>query len=176
MRPTRLNLLPPQKQSYLQRMVIVQFIKNTLEALLIVVCLMGVGLLGGQYVLQNHFNQLTESTLGLSAGRSQRNNEIREVNAALRQYTNIYDGYILWTPYLIEIGNAIPEGVVMGSLDFNANGASFQFSGLAATRADLLALEEQLEMLDFISNITIPLSQLTQQENIRFTLIADLAI
>lgn len=165
----RLNLLPPDKQQNLQRTIMAQFIKNIFELAFLVTCIIAIGLLGGQWVLQNYFHDITASTLSVSTGPNERTTRINEVNAILRNANAAQKGYTLWTPTLIELHEVIPDNVVITQISMNTQGKKATIMGRAETRDALLELERALESLDFLGEIEIPISQLTQQENIPFT-------
>ena len=62
MHPIRLNLLSPQKKTYLRRMSRFQFTKSIFEILLITASVSAIILLGSQSVLQTYFAELTRGT------------------------------------------------------------------------------------------------------------------
>lgn len=174
MLPTRLNLLPPDKQSYLQRMVFMQFVKHTLETVLIVLCLVGIALLAGQWVLQGYFNDLTENTIAINDAQGESALEIKRINAALREAHAIQETHTLWTPVMVELGNSIPQGVTLSAVSIDVANNTLRIDGRAELRRHLFALEQSLEALPSISSIRIPHALLNEQENISFSLSIEL--
>ena len=170
MLPTRLNLLPPEKISYLQRMIFVQFVRSTLETILLLLCVAGITLLAGQWILQGYFNDLTVNTIAVNNPQGESNLEIKEINASLRAADLIQKKYTLWTPVMKELGNSIPAGVTLSKIDINVRGGKLLVSGKADKRKDLFALQQSLEALPDIESISIPHSLLNEQENISFSL------
>ncbi|MBU1895323.1 PilN domain-containing protein [Patescibacteria group bacterium] len=172
--PTRLNLLPPENQKYLQKTVFAEFIKNSLEAVLFLLCLAGMSLLGGQWILQGYFNELAESIVAVTQEQAVTNYQIKDVNKVIKQTKEIQDGYTLWTPILSELSNQIPDSIVLSNLTIKQKEKILIVRGMAETRDGLLKFQENLESLPFISSINIPLSQLTEKENIPFSLTTEI--
>lgn len=174
MYPTRLNLLSPEKRSYLQRIIFFQFIKNSLESLVFVLALSGIILLGAQWVLEGYFNDISAGLLAGTSRQAEKNAQINQVNATLTQIDALQQLYTLWTPILIPLSAALPPGVILDGLTLDATTAAYHLSGRASTRAELLALKNNLQTLPFIAAVTIPLSQLTEKENVTFSITASL--
>lgn len=167
--PMRLNLLPPDKQQNLHKTLVAQFIKNIFELGFFVTCIIAIALLGGQWILQTYFYDITTNTLSVSAGPNDTTRRINQVNTILRNAEAVQKGYISWTPILIEIHSALPGNVVLTRLVLDPKTEKAEIAGRAATRDDLLALEIALEALPFFGDIEVSLSQLTQRENIAFS-------
>lgn len=176
MLPTRLNLLLPTKRKYLKRMVYVQFVKSLLETLLITVSITGIILLGGRTVLEEHFNDLAENITLISNQHADTNALIRDINANVKQAQKIQKTYVHWTPLIETVLNAIPETTSLESIDMDINAQSFTISGQSQNRQELLRLEEQLEALDIVKSANVPINQLTQKENIPFTISVSLIL
>lgn len=170
--PTRLNLLSPEKRIYLQRLMYGQFLKNSIESLLGILCLSGIMLLGAEWVLQGYFNELSASLTTSNKIQAEKNLQIKHINRALHDVDGIQQVYMLWTPRLVELAAAIPPGVVLTGLATDSAAGSYTLSGVALTRDDLLTLQTRLEALNFIDNVPIPLAQLTAKENVSFSLTA----
>ena len=169
MLPMRLNLLPPDKQHNLQRTIVAQFIKNIFELAFFVICLIAIGLLGGQWTLQNYFHEITVSTISVADGPHDRTIRINRINTILRNAEASQKGYVLWTPVLTTIHESIPDNIVLTKMVIGTDKKELTLIGRAATRDDLLELKRSLEALPFLGVIDIPLSQLTKKENIPFS-------
>lgn len=172
MYPTRINLLSTEKRKYLRRMIYFQFIKNTLTSLVIVFCISGITLLSGQWILQEYFNDVSGNLVATNGYQNGKNKKIKETNDLISQINALQQVNTQWSNTMVQIGNAIPDKVVLKNLSLNSENKIFIFSGTADTRADLLEMQTNLEQLDFIENVDIPLSQLTEKENLLFTISA----
>ena len=170
MLPTRLNLLSSRKRNHLQKMIFFQFTRNILEMTLFVLCISGIALLGGRSVLQNHFSDLTSQIAMTTNKYADTNKKIQEINKTLLTTEKIQKKYFLWTPIISEISSKIPNNIVITHLNVDKKNKIATFTGKAPTREDLLKLQEQLETLSFIDTIEIPISSLTEKENIPFSI------
>ncbi len=170
MYPTRINLLSPEKRKYLRRMIYIQFIKNTLISVVFVFCLSGITLLGGQSVLQEYFNDVSGNLIATNSRNAEKNKKIKEINSIIIKTDAIQQIYTNWSPIIVKLANAIPEGITVGTLSLNAVNHTFNINGNANTRENLLQMQIILNNLDFIKNVNIPLSQLTEKTNIAFSI------
>lgn len=168
--PHRLNLISPSKRNHLKRMVSFQFTKSLLELLLIFLSVAGIVLLGGRWVLQNHFNDLTEHIVSVSNKYGETNQEIRQINITLDEADKIQKGFHLWTPLLTELSNIIPNQVVLNNISFNQEKETLTLTGNALTRDDLLELKNNLEEITWIESVNIPPEQLIEKEDIQFSI------
>ena len=172
MYPIKLNLLSPEKRKYLRRLVYFQFIKNALISVVFVFCISGITLLGGQWVLQEYANDISTGftlTIGL---HDNKNEQIREVNEVIKNIDALQKTHQLWSPLITDFANSIPNEVSVNSVIFDKE--KIILSGLARTRDDLLKMQADLNALDFVERTDIPLSQLTEKENISFSITSHL--
>jgi len=166
--PHRLNLLSPQKRRTLKKMVNFQFTKSLLELMLFVLSCTGIALLGGQWTLQNYFNEVTGHIVSITNKYAQQNLEIKDINLDLIKAEKIQEEYTLWTPKILELTNQIPDNIILSNLSFNLD--SLNIIGTAQTRNDLLNLANNLKNIEWLDDIQIPPEQLTQKDNIQFSI------
>ena len=170
MYPIKINLLSPEKKSYLNRIIYIQFIKNTFISIVFVFCISGIALLGGQVILQEYFGDVSSNLLVSSGLNADTNRQIQEVNTIIKKTEALQAVHYLWLQKIVEIGNAVPDKVVFSSINLNKEKKYINISGTADDRDSLLELKNNINSLDFIQNIEIPLSQLTEKENIKFSI------
>ena len=168
--PHRLNLLPPDKKKRLKKMINFQFLKNIAGIFLIILSVMGIFLLGGQWVLEDYYSKLTENVLSLSEKHSNTNNTIKEINNTLIKVDKIQKEYINWTPKILEITESIPDDIEISKININQKN-EITLSGWAANRQSLLNLQKTLEQINWLGEFSIPPAQLTEKENINFSFI-----
>lgn len=174
MYPIRLNLLSPQKKNHLKRMALFIFFKNILETSLIIVLISAVALVGGRWFLQNYFNDLTEKMVAVSNQKSDVNQRIKHANTVLRDISLMQREYTPWTPTIQQVAEATPEQVMMQSIVLEQETHTLTFAGTAKTRTDLLEFQKNLQALPFIGKVELPLSQLTEKEQIPFIIKASI--
>ncbi len=172
--PTRLNLLSPNKRKYLRKMLYAQFVKASLESFVFVISLVSILFLGTEWVLQTNFNNLSTSLVTNNGQEAERNNKIKKINNVLEKMTELQKTHTLWTSIMEDFTRVIPKEITLTSLNINELSGNYQLSGTAPTRDDLLKLKASLESLEYIEPVEIPLSLLTQKEDISFSLTAKL--
>ena len=147
-----------------------QFVKNSLEVLLMILCIVGISILGAQYVLNNHFGDLVVHLTSLSNEQNQKTHEINQVNFLTKQTQTIQNEYTIWTPLITKIANIIPEGVVLSNMTYSVTANRITLSGERDGRENLLKLKENLESLENIKSVDIPISQLTEKTKAQFSI------
>lgn len=170
MLPTRLNVLPPDKQKNLQHMIRNEFIRSTLALTIVVCAVIAIGLVGGRYVLENYFGTLGDTITAVTVSTQDKNSAIDQANSRILTADRVLKTYTYWPATLIELTNALPSGVVLSRITIDSSTKAATITGSATTRAELLALGEQLRAIDWISTVDIPISQLTEQTDISFTI------
>lgn len=174
MYPIRLNLLSPQKKHHLKRMALFIFFKNILEVTLVIVTVVAVVLISGRWFLQNYFNELTEKLVTDGNQKSDINIRIKEVNHVLKDISLTQREYVQWSPTIQDIAAIVPVTISMDSMILDRDAQLYTFTGIAATRTDLLDFQKKLQSLPFIAKVELPLSQLTEKEQIPFIITAAL--
>lgn len=167
--PCRINLISPPKRKYLQTMVRFQFIKNILEVILIVTCVIGIAMLGGQWLLANYFKSLNSTIASLRNQYAETNQTVISINQKLAQIEFIQNSYSPITPLLPNIIQAVPDDVSLTALNLNSKGKQLYMAGLAVNRDDLLELQAKLEAISWVETVNIPIDQLTKKDNINFS-------
>lgn len=168
--PHRLNLLPPDKKRHLKKMINFQFLKNIAGIFLIFLSLMGIVLLGGQWVLEDYYGQLTEHVFSITEKHSNTNNVIKNINNTLIKVEKIQKEYIDWTPLLLEITEVIPENIQIDRINISQKN-ELSISGLAKDRQAMLILQKTLKEITWLEDFSIPPAQLTEKENIQFSFV-----
>ncbi len=172
MYPIRLNLLSPQKKHHLKRMALFIFFKNILEVTLVVVIVAAIVLVSGRWFLQNYFNELTEKLVMDGNQHTGMNTRIKEVNRVLKDIALTQKEYVAWSSVLEGITETVPATITMESMVLDRVSGIYTFTGIATTRNDLLLFQKNLQALPFIAKVDVPLSQLTEKEDIPFIITA----
>ena len=172
--PIRLNLLSPRKKKHLSKMTRFQFVKGLLEILLIVASIIGIILLGSQYVLQNYFSALTENIVSVNSGHSEEIREIRQVNHLMQQTNDTQKQYKQWTPLIHALTENTTKGITLDTINIEQVAKTITFMGAAKTREIFLDYQQSLEDNVHLADIISPISGLTQKEDISFSISATL--
>lgn len=166
--PLRLNLLSPEKKRSHQRAIYVQFVKNMLEVLLILICFSAIVLLFGKQWLDNKLQDISSQHIVMDSRFLHTNARVDAANKNIQRVAKIQDNYTLWTPLLEEFTSAIPRDVILSSFSINLSERAISLTGFAPTRESLLAFEERVESLTWAEPVLIPIDQLTNKENVSF--------
>lgn len=65
---------------------------------------------------------------------------------------------------------AAPMGIHLAHADFDKNTSTFNFSGKALKRSDILEFQKQLKAIPFVENVVSPLSNIIRESDIDFAI------
>lgn len=170
MLPTRLNVLPPDKQKTLQRMIRNEFIRCMLAVTIIVSAIIGMALIGGRIVLEGYFGDLADTINAVNIDTKDQNSNIEQSNTRIAIASRVLSDFHYWPDTLVTLTESVPEGIVLSRLTIDGAADTATLTGTADTRQQLLAFGESLRTIPWIDRVDIPISQLTTQENITFTI------
>lgn len=159
-----------EKKDNLQKIIYFQFIKSILEIFLIILSIAGIILLGGQTILQNYLDDLDKNISSIKQSHEKTNQEILQINNTLLQSEKIQKEYYSYYTIITKIGSATPSGINLNQLKINIDEKILTISGKSIDRNNLLNLKNNLEKIEEINNIEIPISQLTQEKDFDFSL------
>lgn len=172
--PVHLNMLAPGKRAIARRLVYAQFARNMIEITVFLASFVGIVLLQSFTVLQEHLTALSKNLTVISHSQAKQNKEIKTVSDIIRQTDALQKQYTAWSLALPGILAAIPDGVTLSVLTLDAPGRVYIFTGTARTRNDLLLFQKNLQSLSNVTSAIVPISQLTDKENISFSISATL--
>jgi len=158
-----------KKQQYAKRIMTMGFIKNTLAIIFIMLAAFAIFAIISQVFLQSQFADITLQSLRTHSSAGEINAKIQKINTISKQAAAIQSQYTHWSSYVTEIANILPEGTTINRIAFRKTEQLLELSGSVPSRDALLSLKDALESLDEISKVTIPLSDLTKQDNIPFS-------
>ncbi len=170
MYPTRLNVISPQKQRHIRRMLMLGFMQNVVAIMFIVCAIFSIFTIFAQVFLQSYFADVTLQSLRTQNPTKQINERVVAVNNTLQTAHAIQAGYNHWSPLVVLIANTIPDTIAIQKIRFVHSSNLLELVGTAPSRESLLGLKNSLESLDEIERVTVPLSDLTKQDEIHFSL------
>ena len=98
----------------------------------------------------------------------------KDLNQQINLASSVQNEYILWTEFISNFTQLVPDGIIIKTVNFNNLTNSFSVTGIADTREALLEFEERLDQSVYFENIVSPISNLTQRESINFDISASL--
>ncbi len=175
----QLNILSPRHKEIIKQIKLFHVFKNTAFIIVSIMLIVGVVFYFGMLLLQNYQKSLEEQidkelTIRAESQVASTEDAIQELNAQLATAQQIDEKYISWPHTLQAVTAIIPDGIQLDALQLNAGTRSMRMSGTAALRENLLALQAALEESGLFSNISAPISNLTQKENINFDITGSL--
>jgi len=159
-----------KKQQYAKRIMTMGFIKNTLAIIFIMLSCFAVFAILSQLFLQTQFADIALQSLRVHTSVGKTNARIQKINTITKQASAIQIQYKEWSSYILLIAQIIPHETTISQISFRANDNILEIVGSSPSREAFLTLKEKLESLDQIEKVTIPLSDLTKQDKIDFTL------
>jgi hypothetical protein len=174
MQPSRLNLLSKEKKHHLQQLVYVQFSKRMLEIVLFILCVFGVALIGSEQLLQTYVQSITRQSSPNIQQLESINNSVSYINNTVLQTETIQKLSTQWTDLMRTIAINTPTDITLTSLRMTQSTKTLILNGQATNRDALLTFQQSLESIDWIDTAIIPLSQLTEKNQIPFSITATL--
>ena len=172
MRATRINLLSEEKKEHLHKMVYMQFIKHLGQLILVLLCFIAVLLVSADVILHTYLDSLY-STVSIPQTRiSEINKKITTTNKIIKRVDTLQNRSTVWTEINNTIFSKIPEEITLTQLNIEPKKNILIISGMAPSREEAQIFKETLESIDLIESSNLPVSQLTQQNNISFTITA----
>jgi len=148
-------------------------LKNT-SFFIISIALITTTVFGFSYLLLNNFSESLIDQINKEIAQQKEEKLIsieeatKELNTQLKSAQQIQNDYIQWTTFLSDFSGKVIDGITLTNVEFITSTKSFKLMGMADTRATLLEFQDELEKLPTFNEITSPVSNLSQPENIQF--------
>lgn len=164
------NLLSPFKKGKLEKLVRFIFVKEMLAMVLLASALGAITITWSYIVLQEDFNNLSESASLVNKEFSKYNLETRRLNSLAKSLNQAAAGYTRLSPKILDLTANLPSDIKINGLQMNRNNGKIFISGTAQTREALLRYQEILKTVDWLIEVDTPISQLFQKTDINFTI------
>lgn len=163
-----INLLPTNKKERLSQLVKFIFFKELLEIILLTASFLSIVLLWSWVVMQNQFNDLSQSATLVNKEFSHYNQQIKKINNLIKKFDLSSNNFYPLTPKIVELSQGMPVDIKINSLSIDNETGEIIMVGTAKTRDALLGFQSNLKKYDWLSDIQTPTSQLFQKENVNF--------
>lgn len=170
MRIEGVNLLSPFKKGKLEQLVRFIFIKEMLAMVLLASALVATAIIWSYQVLQEDFNNLSESATLVNKEFSNYNLETRRLNTQAKNLNQAANRFTRLSPKIADLAAKLPANIKINGLQIDRNSGKIFISGTAQTREALLAYQEILKSVEWLTNTETPISQLFQKTDINFTI------
>jgi hypothetical protein len=168
---THLNLLSEEKKKHLQHIVVKNFIKSALELSVFFLIIVSITLLGGRWVLESYYADITSRIGALTNGYKDINTDMSAINTSVSDINALHGGQkTSWYQTIHGIASSTPENIVLSRLTLSNPNKRYDIIGTAEDRSALLNYVEVLRGLPQVQNVSVPLSELTAKNKIPFAL------
>jgi hypothetical protein len=172
--PIRINVLSASKKTHLRRLALFTYIKSACAIIFSLLGILAAILIITQKFFIEYRNAFSYNTFAVHPSYHDDTKKVEESHQALRKIDAVQKGFVLWSDRIDEILRVIPHGITVQSVSFDQEHAHFSLAGIADTKEALEAVEQALTALHLLEAVNIPLGELTQRENIPFTVEATL--
>ncbi|MFA5047792.1 MAG: PilN domain-containing protein [Patescibacteria group bacterium] len=170
-----INLISPEQKKYLKGRRLYIIIKESVMLFCLFSGLMAIMLIGSKYFLQEQLNTLMEkNSVGIHSNELL-NQQIIGVNKKITDAYNVQKGFKKWTIVLDSLGEITPANINYSQIKTYRQQFSIELQGTAATREDLLALQNNLKQSGNFENIDLPLKYLISKNQNNFIIKATIS-
>ncbi len=168
-----LNLLSFEQKHQLHQETKQTLIKQVVLVVIVVILLISVIFYFSKKIVLNNFEKFSENTSQVNQVLNQKIEKINKLTGFIQQ---VQKEHINWANLIMEISAKTPTSITLTSLQLNKDEATITISGLALTRDELLKFKNNLEKLPELTEINLPLQNMTQKTDVNFTIKAKLKI
>ncbi|MFA6410368.1 MAG: PilN domain-containing protein [Candidatus Buchananbacteria bacterium] len=163
---TSLNLIPPEKKEELRLAQLYKVIKDLIILILFITTIVAIILSLTKLLLQNYFTQVVEQTTMTTKYANIFNGDLKKFNQYVAAVDKIQKDYTPWPKFFIKFSSLVPDGIKIYSLTINDT--KILITGLAQSRNQLLEFKNNLESSAMLTEVTLPIEDLLEKENINF--------
>lgn len=164
---TTLNLLAPEKKTALRAGFVLSHMQATMFILFIVASFISGTLLSIELLMKSVLENITLRSNTTAQEYDKIGAQITDVNAYLDRVDSLQQEFIDWSFVLEELAAVATSGARFESIHIDGDGVVF-VQGMAATREDVLLMQERYETLPFITDVSSPLSNILQRTNVKY--------
>ncbi len=162
-----LNLLSPEKKQSLKTAFAMSFVQSLTLYLAVVIFFIAGTLFSMQLILQGVVSEMAEYSTASFEEYDSMTRQMREINDFVRRTNTIHDRFIDWSAVLDSLAHTAPEGIRFDAISITADNL-IRVEGMAALRSDVLLMKQRLEDLPHFTEVSSPLSNILQRENLKF--------
>lgn len=172
--PIRINVLSASKKKHLRRLTLFTYIKSACAIIFSLLGILAAILIIAQKFFIEYRNAFSYNSFGVHPSYYEDTKKIEGATKKIKRVDSAQKDFVFWSPKIDTILHAIPQGISVQSVSFDQTTARFSLVGVANTKETLETVEQELKKLPLLEGVTIPLGELTQRENIPFTVQATL--
>jgi len=162
-----LNLLPPKQKQSLRTALAMAFVQSLAMFVAVVILIVAGTLFSLRLLLAGEVQYLAEQSTATSGEHQALTKQMQSINDYIYRVQDTHDQFIDWSAVLESLGHSAPKGIRFEGISISPD-MSLTVEGVADTRDDVLAMEQQLNDYEHFIEVNSPLSNILQKENLRF--------
>lgn len=123
---------------------------------------------GAKFLLQSTFKEFSNQESQLKISSQDYNEKIRKINDQLKTVTQIQSEFIYSSALVKELTDRIGNGIYLSYIKADIGGQVLRIIGRADKRENFLALKQNLSTSPVFTEVSSPLQNILQKENIDF--------
>lgn len=163
-----LNLLPQEKKRETKFIVALALTKDTILRLAIIIFFLLFFLMLINLTLDEQLSTLETSSSLVNKGYANYNFEVAEINKKISSINVAGKKIKVLTPRLLELMEKTPNNISLNELHLDIQTVDFNLPGTAKTRDNLLSFQDILNNMSWITETSLPKSQLFQKDDLPF--------
>lgn len=168
-----LNLLSPEKKAALAARIIYAMIERLMITLVISSLCVTIALLFVKAQLTWNLSN-TQSRQILTNEYAATNSDTKRLNAAAAKLDAIERAVTPVPPLIEDVASRTKAGIRIERFDYDVASKTLRLTGVADTRADLLAYQEALRGSPYVKKADLPISELFDKTDLHFTIQAEI--
>ena|GEM_PF-3612254 len=169
-----MNLLTPALHRRARTAVALAALRSIGAVLLCYGIAAAIVLIIGRAVVEWNFARVVERSTLVLRTANVASREAQATNEMLLTVETLQQTFTPWSVVLAAITERAPAGITLTAATITAEGA-LHMEGRAATRDDLLTFQERLRTVPYLTEVTVPFSNLLLRERIVFSMDASVA-
>jgi len=169
-----LNLISQQLKQQIKLRRTYSMIKKLSCFFLILIVIYSFTLLFAEYLMQQKFNEIVNQTTQITKNSQSYNNKVKKINSQLIFIDKIQENLLKFSCLLDKVNKANGNKVTFQVISVSKETGKLIIKGNALTRDDLILFKKNLESLNLIAEVNLPLNNLLSKENVDFEIEAKL--
>lgn len=171
-----INLLSPHQKKELKVKRVYIVIKELVMLILLFTSIIAILLLVSKYFLDNKLAKLIERNALTIQENAEVVRKINALNTKIKLVDQIQGNFKEWSVFLVDITNSTPDDIRYENIRINYDSATIELRGVAKNRNSLTQLKDNLEKLESLENINLPLQALLPKQDNTFSIIANIVL
>jgi len=165
-----LNLIPEQQKTRLKNARLYATCKEAATLLFLFAAIISILLWISRYYLERDLADLVIANAGSIESNEAANQRIIAINQKIRLTDGLGGNFIPARRIIEAAAKAVPENIALDTIDFYRQQAMLEITGTAKTRNGLLQFKNILSAEPWIKSVDLPMINLIDKENNRFTI------